>query len=48
MSEEEKPKQTLTLKITLPTKEAIIDVLLKLFPGIEVEEEEKTEETEAY
>lgn len=48
MSTEEKPKpKKITLEITLPTKETVIDTLSKLFPGIvvEVEEETKPEET---
>ncbi|MBA7612298.1 hypothetical protein ES703_19534 [subsurface metagenome] len=45
MSNEEKKVETVTIKITLPTKETIIETLSKLFPGISVEvEEKKTEE----
>lgn len=50
MGEEEKPEPTtLTIKVTLPTKETVVDALSKLFPGIEVkvEEDKKEEETPA-
>lgn len=51
MSEEEtvKPEpETITLKITLPTKEKVVKALESLFPGItvEVKGEEKKEEKE--
>jgi len=47
MSEETKP-ETVTIKITLPTKKTVIDTLSKLFPGISVEvEQKKTEESSA-
>ncbi|MQY62077.1 hypothetical protein GH146_02155 [archaeon] len=46
MSNEEKKVETVTIKITLPTKETIIETLSKLFPGISVEvEKKKTEES---
>lgn len=48
MSETQKKseKNTLTVKITLPTKEDIVEALSKLFPGVkvEVEGEETTSE----
>jgi hypothetical protein len=46
MSKEEKESRTITLKITFPTKEAIVKKLTELFPALEVkvEEEEKTAE----
>jgi len=48
VSNEEKKPETVTIKITLPTKETVIDALSKLFPGISVKVEEKTaEETPA-
>ena len=48
MAEEKKGEpRTLTLKITLPTKETVVKAVSSLFPGIEVEveEEKPTEET---
>jgi hypothetical protein len=36
MSEEEKESRTITLKITFPTKEAIVKKLTELFPALEV------------
>lgn len=42
--EEKAKKKTITLKVTIPTKETIVEALTKLFPGIEVEVEEKTSE----
>jgi len=44
---EKKPeKRTLTIKITLPTEETVVEALSKMFPGIkvEVEKEEKPSE----
>lgn len=36
MSEEKKEAETITVTITLPTKEAVIKKLTSLFPGIQV------------
>lgn len=44
MSNEEKKPETVTIKITLPTKETVIETLSNLFPGISVEIEEKKDE----
>lgn len=46
---EEKEETKITLTITLPTKQKIIETLQAIFPGITVEvagEKEETEETE--
>jgi endonuclease V-like protein UPF0215 family len=47
MSKEEKESRTITLKITFPTKEAIVKKLTELFPALEVKAEEEKEEAEA-
>ena len=47
MSEEKPEKKTVTLKITLPTKETVVKALSTLFPGIEIEVEEEKKEGEA-
>jgi len=51
MSEEKEKPVTLTLKITMPTKEAIASAIQKLFPlsnlydfKVDIEEEKKPEE----
>lgn len=42
MSEKKDERATITIKVKLPTKETVVDAISKLFPGIEVEVEEKT------
>lgn len=46
-SEEKDERTTITIKVKLPTKETVVEAISKLFPGIEVEVEEKgtSEET---
>ena len=46
MSEEKEKPKTLTIKITIPTKETIASALKQMFPFIEldIEEEKKPEE----
>lgn len=44
MTEETKKPKTITLKVTIPTQESIIDGLKQMFPMVTVEVEEEKEE----
>ena len=45
MAEEEKKPTTITLKLTIPTQESIIEGLKQMFPMVTVEVEEAEKET---
>jgi hypothetical protein len=45
MASEEKPKK-ITVTITIPTKESILENIKQMFPMLNVEIEEETEEEE--
>ncbi len=44
MGEEAKKPKTITLKVTIPTQESIVEGIKKIFPMVEVEVEGEAEE----